>query len=159
MPRQDSLTLLSVRRQITHEETQWEGNASDMGKLYALMLAIVLGSHGLVGLFIEGEHLLAILNVDIFIDVVYLVSSALLFVVALTDSSPGAIRGSLFLVGAVLLVIGGFGLLDNSVFGLMPTGLTLVDFFLFFGAGAVSVIMAILPSSVEPLTSTGARLN
>jgi hypothetical protein len=130
-----------------------------MGKLYALMLGIVLGSHGLVGLFIEGEHLLAILNVDIFIDVVYLISAVLLLFVALTDSSPGLIRGSLLLVGVVLLAIGGFGLLDDTVFGLMPTGLTLVDFFLFFGAGAVSVILAAMPSSVEPLTSTGAALN
>ena len=127
-----------------------------MGKLYALMLGIVLGSHGLVGLFIEGEHLLAILNVDILIDVVYLLMSLLLFFVALTDSSPGTIRGALFLVGAGLLAIGGFGLLDDTVFGLLPTGLTLVDFFLLFGAGAISVIMAVAPSSVEPLTSVGA---
>jgi hypothetical protein len=126
-----------------------------MGKLYALMLGIVLGSHGLVGLFIEGEHLLAILNVDILIDVVYLLMALLLFFVALTDSSPGTIRGALFLVGAGLLVIGGFGLLDDTVFGLLPTGLTLVDFFLLFGAGAISVIMAVVPSSVEPLTSVG----
>ena len=126
-----------------------------MGKIYALMLAIVLGSHGLIGLFIEGEHLLAILNVDIFIDWVYLLSAALLFFVALTDSSPGLLRGSLFLVGAVLLVIGGIGLLDDRVLGLMPTGLTLVDYFLFFGAGFVSIIMALLPSTVEPLSPEG----
>ncbi len=126
-----------------------------MGKIYALMLAIVLGSHGLIGLFIEGEHLLAILNVDIFIDWVYLLSAALLFFVALTDSSPGLLRGSLFLVGAVLLVIGGIGLLDDRVLGLMPTGLTLVDYFLFFGAGLVSIIMALLPSTVEPLSPEG----
>lgn len=130
-----------------------------MGKLYALMLGIVLGSHGLVGLFIEGEHLLAILNVDIFIDIVYLLMSLLLFFVALTDSSPGSLRGVLFLVGAGLLAIGGLGLLDDTVLGLMPTGLTLVDFFLFFGAGVVSVIMAVLPSTVEPLTSVGTALD
>ncbi|GGE90748.1 hypothetical protein GCM10011313_12040 [Mycetocola zhadangensis] len=123
------------------------------------MLAIVLGSHGLIGLFIEGEHLLAILNVDIFVDVVYLLMAVLLFFVALTDSSPNAIRGSLFAVGAGLLAIGGLGLLDDTVFGLLPTGLTLVDFFLLFGAGGISVIMAALPGSVEPLTSVGQPLN
>ncbi|MCP2032638.1 NADH:ubiquinone oxidoreductase subunit K [Okibacterium sp. HSC-33S16] len=130
-----------------------------MGKLYALMLGIVLGTHGLVGLFIEGEHLLAILNVDIFIDVVYLVSAVLLLGVALTNSSPGAIRGSLLLVGVVLLAIGVSGLFDNTVFGLMPTGLTLVDYFLFFGAGFVSLILPAFPSSVQPLTSSGTALN
>lgn len=129
-----------------------------MGKLYALMLAIVLGGHGLIGLFIEGEHLLAIFNVDIFIDWVYLLSAALLFFVALTDSSPGLLRGSLFLVGVVMLAIGGAGLLDNQVFGLMPLGLTLIDFFLFFGAGILSVIMAVLPSTAEPLTPEGRPL-
>ena len=65
-----------------------------MGKLYALILGIVLGGHGLVGLFIEGDRLMGILNVDTLVDVIYLVSALLLFLVAFTKSSPLMIRVS-----------------------------------------------------------------
>ncbi|GHD44399.1 hypothetical protein D9V29_03280 [Mycetocola manganoxydans] len=130
-----------------------------MGKLYALILGIVLGGHGLVGLFIEGDRLMGILNVDTLVDVIYLVSAALLFLVAFTRSSPLMIRGVLFSVGGVLLLLGVLGLLDNRVFGLLPTGLTLVDFFLLFGAGGLTLIFSVLPSTPEPLTTANAPLN
>ena len=130
-----------------------------MGKLYALILGIVLGGHGLVGLFIEGDRLMGILNVDTLVDVIYLVSALLLFLVAFTKSSPLMIRGVLFSVGGVLFLLGVLGLLDNQVFGLLPSGLTLVDFFLLFGAGGLTLIFSILPRTPEPLTTAGAPLN
>jgi hypothetical protein len=49
-----------------------------MGKAWMVMVAAILGGHGFVGLFIEGSHLLEILNVDFFVDVLYLGSAIVL---------------------------------------------------------------------------------
>lgn len=129
-----------------------------MGKAFAIMLGILLGGHGFLGLFVEGEHLLGIFNVDILVDLLYLGLAAVLLLVGFFSDNGGLVRGVLVLAGGALLVLGWAGLLDDTVGGLLPSGLTLMDFVILFGVGGVSVIMGLIPGTTKPLVNGGARV-
>jgi hypothetical protein len=129
-----------------------------MGRTYALILGILLATHGGVGLFVEGEHMLAMFNSDILIDIVYLVFAAALLIVGFAPDDELPMRGVLAVVGVVFVGIGLIGLGDDTVFGLLPTGLTWVDLLLFFGAGGGALISAVVPRTAEPLMSSGVRV-
>lgn len=126
-----------------------------MGKAFAIMLGILLGGHGFLGLFVEGEHLLGIFNVDILVDLLYLGLAFLLLVIGFFSENKAAIRGVLLVAGGALVLLGFAGLLDDTVFGLLPSGLTLMDFVILFGAGGVSMFMSVLPSTTDPLVNGG----
>lgn len=126
-----------------------------MGKAFAIMLGILLGGHGFLGLFVEGEHLLGIFNVDILVDLLYLGLSACLLAIGFFSHNAAAIRGVLVLAGGALVLLGLAGLADDRVFGLLPSGLTLMDFVILFGVGAVSIVMGLIPGTTKPLVNGG----
>ena len=130
-----------------------------MGKAWMVMVAAVLGGHGFVGLFIEGSHMLGVLNVDFFLDVLYLLSAATLLVAGTRQLGAGAIRATLAAFGGLYTLMGVLSLLDPRLGGLAPTGFTVVDDFLFFGLGLSGLVLALTPSSADPLTTGGKPLN
>jgi hypothetical protein len=130
-----------------------------MGKALAVILGVLYGGHGFLGLFVEGNHLLGIFNVDILVDVLYLALAVAFLSVGFFASSAAAIRGVLLLGGGVLILLGLAGLVDHTVWGLLPTGLTLMDFIVLFAPGAVAVIMAVIPGTEKPLISGGVAIN
>jgi hypothetical protein len=97
-----------------------------MGKAWMVMVAAVLGGHGFVGLFIEGSHMLGVLNVDFFLDVLYLLSAATLLVAGTRQLGAGAIRATLAAFGGLYTLMGVLSLLDPRLGGLAPTGFTVV---------------------------------
>ena len=130
-----------------------------MGKAWMVMVAAVLGGHGFVGLFIEGSHLLGILNVDLFVDVLYLLSAGVLLFAGTRQLPPAPIRATLAAFGGLFTLMGVLSIIDNELGGLTPTGFTIVDDFLFFGIGLSGLALAATPSSVESLTTGGRALN
>ncbi|WP_108250742.1 hypothetical protein [Planctomonas deserti] len=130
-----------------------------MGRAIAFMMGVLLGSHGFLGLFVEGEHLLGLFNVDILLDIVYLFCALVLLVVGGTRSPAGLLRGGLLFVAAVFLLIAVLGLLDDSLAGLLPTTLTKVDIGFLFVVGGIAAVTALLPRVSEPLQTGGVALN
>ncbi|MBM7389666.1 hypothetical protein JOE37_002660 [Clavibacter michiganensis] len=130
-----------------------------MGKAWMVMVAAVLGGHGFVGLFIEGSHMLGVLNVDFPVDVLCLLSAIALLVAGTRQLGPGAIRVTLAASGGLYLLLGALSVLDPRLGGIAPTGFTIVDDFLFFGIGITGLVLALVRSSVEPLTTGGKPLN
>jgi hypothetical protein len=130
-----------------------------MGRAAAVMIGVLLGTHGLAGLFVEGEHLLGVFNVDILLDAVYLLSSLALLIVGTTQRSAMTMRGVLGAVSAALIGLGLLGLLDRELLGAAPTGLMGPDFLFFFAIGAAAGVSALLPRITEPLTTGGKALN
>jgi hypothetical protein len=129
-----------------------------MGRVWALLLGILLISHGGVGLFIEGEHILGIFNTDVLIDVVYLVCGIALLLAGALPTSGAVLRPVLAASGVVLLGIGLLALGDDTVGGLFPTGFTLIDLLLFFTAGGGSLLFAVTPRTAAPLETEGVRI-
>lgn len=121
-----------------------------MGKAIAIMVGIVLGGHGLIGLFIEGRHFL-IFNVDVVLDVTYLASAAILLFVGLVNVGAAVIRGSMLLVTAVLALLGVWGVADDHLGGLAPTGLTVMDLAALFGLALGVLIGALSTRITEPI--------
>jgi hypothetical protein len=126
-----------------------------MGRPYALILGFILLSHGGVGLFVEGEHILGIFNTDILIDIVYLASAIALLVVGFGHDNAKTMRGVLGVVGLVFVGIGLLGLADDTVSGLLPTGLTGFDLIVLFTAGGGALVSAVAPRTAAPLMSDG----
>lgn len=118
-----------------------------MTKAIATMVGILLLSHGGLGLFIEGEHLLGLFNVDIAMDLTYLTLGALLVLVGETEVSAGLTRGVVALGALVMGGIGLVGLLDRHLLGLAPTGFELLDFLVFFGIAGALALAVLQPRS------------
>jgi len=129
-----------------------------MGRAVGLVIGVLLGLHGLVGLFVEGDHLVELFNVDLLLDIVYLACAAALIGAALGARSPRVMRASLLAVGGVLLLLGVLGVLDNRLWGAAPTGFTGFDFLLFFAIGGACVVLALLPRTAAPLSTAGRPL-
>jgi hypothetical protein len=130
-----------------------------MAKAYAAMLGLFLGGHAFIGLFIEGDHILGLLNVDFFVDVTYLLCTAALLFVGSTNSSPKAVRGVLLVVGTYLVTLGLLGQLNKFVWGLLPTGLTMLDFLLLFSTGGLALLLGLVPAASRPLMTEGKPIN
>ena len=122
-----------------------------MTKSIALMLAMIVGGHGLIGLFIEGEHMLGIFTVDIVLDVIYLGTALLLVAVAVLDLSALTIRIIVGFVALSYLALLLAGLADRQLAGAAPTGLTLMDDVLFAGLAAACAVTALQPRPELPL--------
>lgn len=113
-----------------------------MYRTTARVLAVVVGLLGLVGIFIEGDHLLGIMNVDIALDILRLVLAVALAVVGFGRASQRAARSVLAVVGILYVLLGGMAIADPEVFGLLPTGFTGFDiaFHLVVGLGTLAVV-------------------
>jgi hypothetical protein len=113
-----------------------------MAKAYALMLGIIIGSHALIGWFIEGHLMIGLFNVDIVNDIVYTICAAALLLVGATPAPVKAIQG-----------------LDQHLGGLLPTGTTVLDHLLLLSTGAGALLLGVLPSARKPLVTNGTALN
>jgi hypothetical protein len=116
-----------------------------------MILGVMLTGHGLIGLFIEGDHLLELLNVDIVVDILYLAMGIALLAASFTRGARSALRVVLLGVGGVLGLLGLVGLFDREAFGILPTGLTSLDIGFQLVGGALAVVFSVLPGSSEPL--------
>jgi hypothetical protein len=130
-----------------------------MGRAIAFMMGILLGSHGFLGLFVEGEHLLGLFNVDILLDIVYLFCAIMLLAVGGTQAPANILRAGLLFVAVVFILIAVLGLADDTLAGLLPTTLTRVDIGFLFVVGGIVAVTALLPRVARPLETGGQALN
>ena len=130
-----------------------------MAKAYAVMLGILIGSHALIGWFIEGSRMLGVLNVDIFNDIVYTLCAVALLIVGSTHTPVKVVQAVLVVVGLVFVLLGLGSLADERLGGLLPTGTTILDHLLLFGTGGAALLLGVSPWARKPLTTNGVPLN
>jgi hypothetical membrane protein len=118
----------------------------NMQRIVARVLGIVVALLAVVGLFVEGEHLLAIMNVDIALDIVRIVLAVALLYVGFGKASDGAVRAVLAVVGALYVIMGLVAFADPEMFGLLPTGFTGFDIGFHLVVGLGSLAVALLPA-------------
>jgi hypothetical protein len=117
-----------------------------MHRIIATVLGIVVGLLGIVGLFVEGDHLLGIMNVDMTLDILRLVLAAALLIVGLVPRVPnGAPRAVVIVVGVLYVGMGLLAFADRTLFGLLPTGLTGFDIGFHLVVGVAAVVLGVLP--------------
>jgi hypothetical protein len=117
-----------------------------MLRIVARVLGIVVALLAVAGFFVEGEHLLNLMNVDLTLDVLRVVIAAALLYVGFGRASAGALRTVVIVVGVLYVLMGLLAFADPTLFGLLPTGLTGFDigFHLVVGLGAL--VLAFLPA-------------
>lgn len=125
-----------------------------MLRTVARILGIVVALLAIAGFFVEGDHLLGLMNVDLTLDLLRVVIAAALLYVGFGRASASAVRTVIIVVGAMYVLMGLLAFADPTLFGLLPTGFTGFDigFHLIVGLGAL--VLAFLPASRADTTTT-----
>ena len=85
---------------------------------------------------------LGLLNVDIFEDIVHLVTGGLLAYLGFGRTDPTLTRTVVGVLGIIYLVVGVLGFVVPMVFGLIPHGYTVFDNLLHLVLGILSIAVA-----------------
>lgn len=116
-------------------------------KRFAQILGVVLILVGILGLVLGDQVWLGILNVDIFEDIVHLLTGGLLAFVGFGRTDLATARTLLLVLGVVYLIVGIVGFVLPTMFGLIPNGYTVFDNLLHLALGLLSLVVAF---SVRP---------
>jgi len=120
-----------------------------MLKIVARVLGIVVGLLAIIGFFIEGEHLLGIMNVDLALDIIRLVLAIALLVVGFAAVPLSAVRAVLIIVGAMYVLMGILAFFDPTLFGMLPTGFTGFDIGFHLVVGIAALVVAFIPQRMD----------
>ena len=126
-------------------------------KRFAQILGVVLTLVGIVGLVLGDRVWLGILNVDIFEDIVHLLTGGILAYVGFGQTELSTARSVVLALGVVYLVVGILGFVVPMMFGLIPHGYTIFDDLLHLALGVLSLAVAL--SAPRGTTQTGRSAN
>jgi hypothetical protein len=116
------------------------------------------GLLAIIGFFVEGEHLLGIMNVDLTLDILRLLIAVALLVVGLAPQVPAqATKAVIIVVGAMYVLMGLLAFADPTLFGLLPTGFTGFDIAFHLIVGIAALVIAFVPQRVVEGAASGNR--
>jgi hypothetical protein len=133
-----------------------EGDEKVYARIYAQVIGVVLLLVGVVGLVLGNQVWLGLLNVDLFEDIVHLVTGGLLAYLGFGRTDLTLTRTVVGVLGVIYLVVGVLGFVVPMVFGLIPHGYTLFDNLLHLVLGVLSIAVAWFIGG-ERVTSTQNR--
>ena len=112
-------------------------------RIYAQIVGVVLLLVGVVGLVLGDQVWLGILNVDIFEDIVHLLTGGLLAYLGFSRADLSTVRNLVLALGVIYLVVGILGFVVPMVFGLIPHGYTVFDDLLHLALGILGIAVAL----------------
>ncbi len=124
-------------------------------KRFAQILGVVLILVGIVGLVLGDRVWLGILNVDIFEDIVHLLTGGILAYVGFGQTELSTARSVVLALGVIYLVVGILGFVVPMMFGLIPHGYTIFDDLLHLALGILGIAVAL--STTRESRQTGRR--
>ena len=113
-----------------------------MVRRYAQVVGVVIILLGLVGLALGDQQLGGALNIDLVEDLVHLVTGGLLAYVGFARVAPGLRRNVVGGLGVLYLLVGLLGFVDPTLFGLLPSGYTVVDNLIHLVLGVAGIAVA-----------------
>ena len=111
-------------------------------RLYAQVLGVVLLLVGVIGLVLGDQVWLGILNVDIFEDIVHLLTGGLLAYLGFARTDLGLARNVVVVLVIIFLAVVVLGFVVPMMFGLIPHGYTIFDNLLHLALGVLSIAVA-----------------
>jgi hypothetical protein len=128
-----------------------------MLKVIARVLGVVVAVLAIAGFFVEGEHLLGLMNVDLALDVTRVLIAAALLIVGFARVPFAALRAVLIVVGAMYVLMGLVAFASPTLGGILPTGFTGFDigFHLVVGLGTLAV--ALIPALATDESKSNSR--
>jgi len=118
-----------------------------MLRTVARVLGIVVALLAIAGFFVEGDHLVGLMNVDITLDVLRVIIAAALLYVGFGRVGAGAVRATIIVVGVLYALMGLLAFADPTLFGILPTGFTGFDIGFHLVVGLGSLVLAFLPAA------------
>lgn len=112
-----------------------------MARTFAAVVGVVLVLLGVGGLLLGDRQLLGLLNIDILEDLVHILSGGLLAYVGLGQRDEGLARSVVGVVGIVYLLVGVLGFVTPNLFGLLPSGYTIVDNIIHLALGLLGILI------------------
>jgi hypothetical protein len=111
-------------------------------RIYAQIIGVVLLLVGVVGLVLGDQVWLGLLNVDIFEDIVHLITGGLLAYLGFGRTDLALTRTVVGVLGIIYLVVGVLGFVVPMIFGLIPHGYTVFDNLLHLALGILGIAVA-----------------
>lgn len=90
------------------------------------VIAVVVLLVGILGLLMGDRSLGGALNIDIAEDIIHILTGALLWYAAVRWGSSAA-KNVFWTLGVVYLLVGILGFINPTMYGLLPSGLSVVD--------------------------------
>lgn len=113
-----------------------------MVRVYAQVVGVVLILLGVLGLLLGDRLLLGILNIDVAEDLVHLITGGLLAYVGFAQRDAGVVRSVVGVLGVIYLFVGVIGFVVPTLFGLLPSGYTVIDNLIHLAVGVLSIAVA-----------------
>ena len=125
---------------------------------YAQILGVVLILVGLLGLLLGERVWLGILNVDLFEDIVHLVTGGLLAFVGFSGRGGEYARSVVGGLGLIYLLVGLLGFVVPTLFGLLPHGYSVFDNLLHLALGVASIAVVFYSQAGRTAGRHGPRM-
>jgi hypothetical protein len=113
-----------------------------MVRTYAQYVGILLVALGVLGLLLGDLPLGGVLNIELVVDLVRLVTGLALVYVGFRVADGGTVRIAAGAVGIVYLLFGLLGFVSTDLFELLQEELSVVDNVIHLGVGALGVAAA-----------------
>ena len=123
-------------------------------RIYAQIIGVVLLLVGVVGLVLGDQVWLGLLNVDIFEDIVHLITGGLLAYLGFGRTDLALTRTVVGVLGIIYLVVGVLGFVVPMIFGLIPHGYTVFDNLLHLALGILGIAVAWFVGGERPASTT-----
>jgi hypothetical protein len=118
-----------------------------MQRRVAQTFGILVAILAVGGFFVKDDHLLGLMNADMWLDLTRVIIAAALLYAGFGRASASSLRGSLIALGVLYIGMGVLGLIDSELFGILPTGLTGFDIAFHIGSGLLALWAGIAKNS------------
>jgi hypothetical protein len=127
---------------LRRNESEQRGRDDIVVKPYAQIVGIVVILIGVVGLVLGDQSLLGVLNIDIFEDIVHLVTGGLMAYVGFFSRDISLTKAVVGGLGVVYLLVGVLGFVVPELFGLLPSQYSVLDNLIHLTLGVLGVAVA-----------------
>ena len=115
-----------------------------MVRQYAKYMGIAIVLIGVVGLLLGEQSLLGLLNIDLGEDIVHLATGGLMAYAGFQMRDSAAVRSVVGGLGIVYLLVVVLGVISPTLFGLLPSGYTVVDHLIHAALAAAGIAFGYL---------------
>jgi hypothetical protein len=114
-----------------------------MEKRLVQVFAVLVAGLAILGLGVSGRHLFNLMNVDLLLDILRVGLAALLIYAGFFTDNALAVKNALLVLAVIYLGLAVLGIMNSTLWGLLPTGLTGFDIAFHLVTGFIGLAAAL----------------